>query len=121
MHPPQTNPNRVDDLRCLAGSLQTATGAESRLDAEIADIFGVSSADYTGSAEKSRRLCAEVLPAWNLRVGYDVRGVLPAATLSADRKRARAVAPTVPLAVLRALMDAALMEQGLGTTSERLD
>lgn len=102
--------DRAGDLQHLAEALKAASGAERDLDTLIAEAFGAEPADYTASADKCRRLCSRVLPTWQLRVGYDVCGVLPAATLAGKRSRANVVAPTVPLAILRTMMDAVLDE-----------
>lgn len=98
------------DLGRLAEALETASGADKQIDATIADLFGLDPAEFTSSAEVSRRLGAQLLPRWELRVGYDVCGIFPTATVSLGDRRHSAVAPTVPLAVLRALISAVIDE-----------
>lgn len=92
----------------LADALEVVSGADKQIDAMIAELFGIEPAEFTSSAAVSRRLSAQLLPLWQLRVGYDVCGIFPSATVSLGDRRHNAVAPTVPLAVLRVLISAAM-------------
>jgi hypothetical protein len=92
------------DWPALAERLKTAAGPDPSVDTAIAEVFGVPSEPYTGSVEHCRRLVAKVLPGWRLHLGFDGSGVLPYASLSNAENRAEATAPTVPLAILRAMM-----------------
>jgi hypothetical protein len=87
----------------LAAQLKAATGPDTGLDAAIAEAFGVPAADYTESAEACRRLVALVLPGWHLHLGFGALGLFPYAVISQGDERAEAEAPTVPLAILRAV------------------
>ncbi|WP_234180939.1 hypothetical protein, partial [Sphingopyxis sp. NFH-91] len=82
------------------------SGSDKQIDASIAELFEIEPAEFTSSAAESRRLSAQLLPHWQLRVGYDVCGIFPSATVSLGDRRHSSVAPTVPLAVLRALISA---------------
>ncbi|WP_431855304.1 hypothetical protein [Azospirillum sp.] len=84
--------------------LKAATGADAALDQAIAEAFQAPPADYTESVERCRALVVSVLPGWHLHLGYGVSGILPYAELSNGDQRHVAEAPTVPLAVLRALV-----------------
>lgn len=107
----QRNQSQTDyctGLARLVDALELASGADAQVDALIAEVFRLAPAEFTSSAEASRHLSAQLLPHWQLRVGYDVCGILPSATVSLGGKRHSVVAPTVPLAVLRALISAVI-------------
>jgi hypothetical protein len=87
----------------LADKLNAATGPDAALDAIIADVFGVNFGRYTESIEHCRQLVAKVLPGWRLHVGFDGSGVSSYASVSNGENRVEATAPTLPLAILRAL------------------
>ncbi len=91
----------------LATRVARATGADTALDADIAGHFGVALVDYTQSVPDCWRLANSVLPDWQLHTGFTATGLLPYAALSKGDRRVAAEAPTVPLAILRALMAAA--------------
>lgn len=93
-------------LSGLLAALEEATGADQGIDRAIAETLGVESEDYSGSAAASRELVKRVLPQVRLQVGYDVSGVFPSAVLHDAGSRYGAVAPTVPLAILRVLFQA---------------
>lgn len=107
------NKNRRTQLAGLLARLQQATGSDRDLDQAIQSVLepsgGVSEATtapaYTGSIPLCFSLARRCLPDWTLHLGYGVRGIFPYAALS-DRtdERFEATAPTVPLAVLRALV-----------------
>lgn len=66
---------------------------------------------YTASVDTCLALIGRALPGWRWHVGHGPRGILPYAVLTRDEgdgphRRAEAVAPTVPLALLRALVKA---------------
>lgn len=98
----------LDDLY---RDLVAATGADPTLDNRLLDILDAPAADYTASVEACRRLVASKLPGWRLHIGYGVSGVFPYASLADDRRRCLAEAPTVPLAILRVLVDALRTDQ----------
>lgn len=89
----------------LSHGLTSASGADALLDAALAQVLDVPQDGYTGSVEACRRLVAAALPGWRLHIGYGASGIFPYAALVNDsRQRYAAEAPTVPLAILRALM-----------------
>lgn len=90
----------------LVDKLARATGSDPDLDAAIAAQFGGRSADpppYTGSVDACIDLVHAQLAGWGWHVGFGPSGVLPYAALHDDTRRVEASAPTVPLALLRAL------------------
>lgn len=93
-----------EQLTALADALGGAGGADRDIDQLISRAFEIELADFTSSAETARHLVAQVMPRATLRVGYDVRGVLPSATVTQGRLSDTVVAPTVPLAILQALL-----------------
>lgn len=84
----------------LARRLAVATGPEPALDATLG------APSLTASAEAARAWALAALPGWHAHVGFDVSGVLPYAAFSRDGRHVEAVAPTVPLAILRAAVAA---------------
>ena len=109
MNSDQRKPSPESDrisLHDLIEALHKATGSDKEIDLVIADIFRLGANDYTGSAFSSRELVKQLLPGSKLQVGYNVNGVLPSATLNEGDQRFSSVAPTVPLAILRVLMEA---------------
>jgi hypothetical protein len=98
----------LDDLRAL---LEKAPGADPKLDALIAEYFGVAPGDFTASIEKCRSLVKQVLPGWHLHLGFGASGLFPYATVSEGAKSFAAEAPTAPMAILRAMSAA-----GAGST-----
>jgi len=109
------NEHRGTDLARLLARLQQASGSDRDLDLAILRVLEPSgetsrtetAPDYTGSVPVSMALVRRHLPDWRLHLGYGVRGIFPYAALSrrAD-ERFEATAPTVPLAILRALVEA---------------
>lgn len=91
---------RVD----LVQRLNAATGGDPALDRLVADFFSQPLSSYTESVESCRALLCAVAPGWRLHVGYGVGGILPYARLSQGEQRVEAEGPSVPLAVLRALI-----------------
>lgn len=93
----QRNQSQTDyctGLARLVDALELASGADAQVDALIAEVFRLAPAEFTSSAEASRHLSAQLLPHWQLRVGYDVCGILPSATVSLGGKRHSVVAPS---------------------------
>jgi hypothetical protein len=97
----------------LIKRLQEATGADRGLDAHVHAIVQELTRDpsresipkYTASEPACLELIGQVLPGWKWHVGYGVKGVFPYASVSNDDgKRFEAKAPTVPLALLLALL-----------------
>lgn len=99
------------ELDVLLEALESATGAEAKIDEMIADSLRAKKNDYTSNAVACRELAGQMLPSARLQVGYDVSGVLPSATLSYTERLYSSVAPTVPLAILRVLFNAILQRE----------
>ncbi len=111
-------------LKTLRTRLEKANGRDAGLDRDIAKFFdadpnGDTVPDYTSSVDGCLSLIASVLPSWRWHVGYGPDGILPYATLAkpipgddADEILVEASAPTVPLALLRAIMKAVAIEVG---------
>ena len=101
----------MSELKILASLLARASGADEAIDHALAAAFATDPAPYSSSVDDCRRLAGRALPGWRLHVGYGAGGLFPYAALVLDESRAMAEAPTVPLAILRALVDAALSAQ----------
>ena len=105
-------------LKRLEARIAAATGADRKLDAEIHKAACGARADdvpgYTASVDACLALIHARLPAWRWHVGYDPRGILPYVVLTHDLPdegaRVEMAAPTVPLALLGALVKALRME-----------
>ena len=98
-------------LEDLLEKIAGATGADAALDRLIADRLEPGTPpeavpDYTASVDSCLALIGRVLPGWAWHVGFGPRGILPYATLHDEEERFEAVAPTVPLALLAALLKA---------------
>src|SRR3546814_20805331 len=76
------------------------SGSDKQIDASIAELFEIEPAEFTSSAAKSRRLSAQILHHWQVRVGYVVSGIFPIAQVSLGDRRHRWLAHRVTLAVL---------------------
>jgi hypothetical protein len=97
----------------LSKRIRAATGRDRELDKSIADVLEHSPRpipEYTGSVDACIDLVHRVLPAWSWHVGYGPTGVLPYATLARGHTRHETSAPTVPLALLAAVLEAKLDE-----------
>jgi hypothetical protein len=97
-----------DELQALAHRLDVATGSDRELDGELARVLGGAApgtvpADYTSSVDRCVELVRAAAPGWAWHVGWDASGLLPYATLHRGERCVEAAAPTVPLALLRAL------------------
>ena len=98
-------------LAQLLKRIEGATGADRALDRQIAEVLDHAGPvedvlDYTASVDHCIALIGRILPHWAWHVGYGPRGILPYATLHDEEERFEAVAPTVPLALLGALLKA---------------
>lgn len=91
------------DLRAL---LTAATGADSALDKALAEKFGVVQTDYSASIDHCISLLRQVLPGWTWHLGWNAAGLFPYAMLHRDHDHASSDAPTMPLALLRAIVKA---------------
>jgi len=106
------------ELADLEHRLASASGSERSIDRLVADLFDDRPAaetipNYTGSVDACLALIGRVLPHWHWHVGYGPGGVLPYAALRIESagaasaaNRVEATAPTVPLALLGALIKA---------------
>ena len=103
-----------DGLNELAGRIAAATGSDRELDAALARMFGGGepAPDYTASVDRCIQLVQAAMPGWAWHVGWNATGVLPYATLHQGDRLAEAAAPTVPLALLKALLKARLTVTG---------
>ena len=97
-------------LQQLSERIAAATGGDDRLDRDIAALLeppgAGSTPSYTTSVPDCIALIARLLPAWTWHVGHGPNGVLPYAFVRRGRERHEASAPTVPLALLGALVRA---------------
>ena len=95
-------------IAALRARVEAASGADRALDAEIAACFGVAGPppDYSASVDRCLELIHGHLAGWAWHVGWNASGVLPYATLHRGDHLLAAAAPTVPLALLRALLHA---------------
>ena len=97
-------------LRELGARLWAATGSDRGLDGAVARLLEPDRAaappDYTASVDRCVELIQRVLPGWSWHVGWDAAGVLPYARLHRAERLVAASAPTVPLALLRAVLEA---------------
>ena len=98
----------------LSAHLQRASGCDRDLDRAIERVLGPCGGAldsspapaYSGSIPLCMSLVRRCLPDWRLHLGYGVRGIFPSAALSHRAgERFEASAPTVPLAILRALAE----------------
>ena len=108
-------------LARLLKRLRAATGRDKALDRAIARGLEAGghrtpAPDYTASVDACLALLHRVLPGWHWHVGYGPRGILPYAVVDKGERRHEATAPTVPLALLTALVEAraALDPEGEG-------
>ncbi|MBC8338015.1 MAG: hypothetical protein ISR51_00975 [Rhodospirillales bacterium] len=100
-------------LQTLQDRIETATGTDRALDADIEHILLGPSEDapnYTGSVERCMDLLHAVLPDWHWHLGRDATGMMPFARLSKGNMTVSADGTTVPLVLLAATIKA-LREQ----------
>lgn len=86
--------------------LAAVTGSDRDLDRDLAELAGGSAdeaPDYTSSVDRSVDLLHAMLPGWSWHVGWDAQGIMPYATVHLRERIFEARAPTVPIALLRAL------------------
>ncbi|MCS6780624.1 MAG: hypothetical protein NZ555_13095 [Geminicoccaceae bacterium] len=89
--------------------LAEATGADPAIDRAVAARFGADGGTeegWSGSVEACVRLLHRVLPGWSWHVGWAPSGVVPYARLRHGQERISAEGPTVPIALLRAILAA---------------
>lgn len=100
-------------LTDLLARLRTATGPDAALDREIAEAMGgpitggEEAPAYTASLDRCFDLLHRIAPGWHWHVGFGVTGVLPYAALALGPQRFEASAPTVPVALLSVILQAA--------------
>lgn len=104
-----------DPLADLADRLAAATGSDPGLDKALEQVLlagdGASAPDYTASVDRCIDLVHRAKPGWAWHVGWDASGVLPYARLHQGSHHAEAAGPTVPLALLRALVAAQRLDR----------
>ncbi|MDJ0608631.1 MAG: hypothetical protein QNJ67_06605 [Kiloniellales bacterium] len=104
----------------LLERVRTATGADRSLDSALVDRFGAEPGAeenpprYTASTDLCIALVHRVMPGWHWHVGYGPKGILPYATVSTGDRLYEAIAGTVPLALLSALIQARAADVGRG-------
>lgn len=99
------------DLGTLLSKVSEATGADRKLDRRIARELdttetGATVPDYTASVDHCIELVDRVLPGWRWRVGYGPIGIRVYAFVDSGETWYEAMAPTVPLALLGAIIKA---------------
>lgn len=94
------------EIDAMIERLNSADGPDLAIDREIARMFQAEPADFLSSAVAARKLVGDIWREARLKVGYDVSGVFPCATVTCGERRGSSIAPTVSLAILRALMGA---------------
>ena len=112
------------DLNEVLGRVKAATGADRELDRLITAAvepvsIGLQQKAYTSSVDDCLRLIAILLPDWHWHVGHGPDGILPYAALSKstgsgaqnDGGRVEVAAPTVPLALLGAALQALMADR----------
>jgi len=99
-----------EPLRAL---LAGASGADPAIDRAVAATFGVEGGEggWSASVERCVALLGRVLPGWSWHVGWGPSGVVPYARLRRGAELVSAEAPTVPLALLRAIVRAVAGER----------
>lgn len=95
----------------LLSKISRATGADRSLDRRIASELDTSitndpTPDYTASVDQCIGLLKRVLPGWRWRIGYGPVGIRIYAFVDNGKQRHEATAPTVPLALLSAILKA---------------
>lgn len=109
-------------LKGLHRRLAAATGCDGDLDRMIAQVFdeAIAEADpapYTASVDHCLKLLQHRLAGWSWHVGYDVTGAMPYVVVADVTHRVEETAPTVPLALLRAITRAWLAVQAAASTA----
>lgn len=98
----------MTDHDLLAAQLRAAAGGDAALDAAVAGVFPQAAelSHVSGSVDECLSLLDQALPGWHWHVGKGANGVLPYATLTKEQWRVTADGPTVPIALLRAMLAA---------------
>lgn len=104
----------TDDVASLETLVGDASGPSEDIDQAIAaaldgDTNKDTACPYTSSVDECIALIKRTLPDWHWHVGHGPLGIVPYASMSRnepDPVLVEATAPTVPLALLRALMKA---------------
>lgn len=105
-------PDPASELAALIDALDAATGRDLDLDERLRVAFGdAASSTYTSSVDDCLALVRQGLPDWSWHVGWSGDGISPYATLHKDDVLIQRVAPTVPLALLRAFCRAMVAER----------
>ena len=104
------------NLATLQHLVSKAVGASDQIDQEICLAFdddrdGQKLTPYTASVDECITLISRVLPDWHWHVGHGPMGVIPYASMTQNNGEdgsihVEATAPTVPLALLGALIKA---------------
>ena len=99
------------EIEDLLRRIPEATGADVELDRLIAArLEGPDRPDpvpdYTASVDSCLGLIGRFLPGWHWHIGFGPRGIFPYATLQDGEDLFEAIAPTVPLALLQAAVQA---------------
>ncbi|CCQ75078.1 hypothetical protein [Magnetospira sp. QH-2] len=93
----------------IGARLEKATGGNRELDRALRDAWDPAEQGdppYTESVDACLALVKKVLPGWHWHVGWGASGFLPYAMISRDGREFHADGPTVPLALLRAVVKA---------------
>ena len=110
------------ELQKLESRIIAVTGQDRELDRLLTATLangkrGGSVLEYSSSVDACLALVGEILPGWHWHIGHGPDGVLPYAALrkdigtTDDELNVEAIAPTVPLALLHAIVKALLVEQ----------
>jgi hypothetical protein len=94
------------DLGTLAELLEKLQGGSPEADKALSQALNCAEGPITESVEEASRLVHSTLPDWHVHVGYDASGILPYASLTLGAAHYEAIAPTVPLALVRVLVAA---------------
>ena len=96
----------------LLKQIDTASGSDPDLDSAVQDVLGDLPPDqmehprYTSSVDACIVLIEKHMPGGHWHVGFGPRGIEPYASLTVGTERWESHAPTVPLALLSALLKA---------------
>ena len=108
------------DIQGLLQQIRRVSGSDRDLDRGIAHCLDGSNGDptetppFTASVDACIHLIERTLPGWHWHVGYGPKGIMPYAALMNGELRYEATAPTVPLALLIALLET---KMGLSATT----
>lgn len=99
------------DLTALLERLEAATGSDPGLDHELAQTLQSEQVDYTASVDRCVEMLRTLLPGWSWHVGWGANGIMPYAAVHNGHRRSAATAPTVPLALLTAMLRARIEDR----------